>query len=176
MDLVDFLGWNDNNGIYRSQIDGEFYRVVDNILEIYDFDLLEWEDCDMPINKHHKLMSVEKVGVWSEGFEIHNEEEWELVKTRYLQKGYDVLESTMLTANNYLEDGIVFYMFLYAGCVQIIKNRYTVKRNLVLKPIDWRIKFYTRYVRRAKLDTASLFEKEYTAKWHSTDVLDTLKE
>lgn len=188
MNLVSFLEWNDNNGIYRSQIDGEFYRVVDNILEIYDFDLLEWEDCDMPINEYSKLESVEEAGFWSEGFKVQNKEDWELVKHYYSQKGFEIYQSAALRATEYLESNTVFYAFIYYGKVGTTIHELFAKRNLILKPIDWEAKHYPKHCRKIKfddetywqrnsnLDTVCLLEREYTAKWHSTNMSDILKD
>lgn len=176
MNLVNFLGWEHENGIYRSKANGQLYRVVDNRLEIYDPDLLEWGESTIPINMLYKLRSVEEVGFWSEGFKVQNKEDWELVKYYYSQKGYEIYKSAVLRATEYLENNTVFYASIYYGKVEITTSEELVKRDLVLKPIDWRIKFYTKHARRAKLDTTSLFEKEYVAKWHSADVLDILKD
>ena len=176
MNLVSFLGWENSNGIYRSETNGQFYRVVDDKLETFVPEISEWRESNIRINKLYKLKPMIEVGAWSEGFKVQNKEDWKLVKYYYSQKGFEIYKSAALRATEYLENNTVFYAFIYYGKVEITTSEELVKRDLVLKPIDWRIKFYTKYVRRAKLDTASLFEKEYTVKWHSTDVLDTLKE
>ena len=115
MDLVNFLGWEDRSGIYRSRVNGELYRIVNNRLETFVPEISDWRESNIRVNKLYKLMPMKQVGTWSEGFEIHSEEEWEFVKNYYLQ-------------------------------------------------------------RNSNLDTVCLFEREYVAKWHSTDVLDTLKD
>ena len=187
MNLVDFLGWEDSNGIYRSEVDGEFYRVVDNMLEIYDPDLLEWEDCDMPINEYSKLQTVEEVGVWREGFAIHNKERWELVKGYFLQNGYEISDSLSLIANIYLKEDIVFYVYQYYGHVQITTDTQVAKRDLILEPIKCPLKFYAEYIGRADFgekmywrinsdgSTVSLLREKAIVNWHDAGILNTLK-
>ena len=188
MNLVSFLGWEYENGMYKSNIDEETYRVTEDRLEIYNPNLLKWEVCNMPINEYSKLQSVELVGIWTEGFAIHNEIEWLFAKNYFLQKDYQVPSSLVYSANNYLEENTVFYLFPCCGKLQIITDKQTAKKDLILKPVEVDSKCTVKYAGRAKfeyetfwqrnsnLDTTSLLNKEYTAKWHGIDVLDTLKD
>lgn len=188
MNLVNFLGWENSNGIYRSEVYGELYRVVNNRLETFVPEISDWRESNIRINKLYKLKPMKQAGTWSEGFEIHNEEEWELVKAYYLQKGFDVLQNTEFRASQLIKNNVMFYAFLYYGKLETTIQELFVKRNLILKPIDWEAKHYPKHCRKIKfddetywqrnsnLDTVCLLEKEYTTKWYSTDVLDTLKE
>ena len=188
MNLIDFLGWGHDHGIYRSEVDEEFYRVVNNKLEIYDPDLLEWEECKLPINEYSKLQSVEQVGVWTESFPVHNQEEWQLVKNYYLLRNYEISNSVRLAAYNYLEDGVVFYAFPYYGHIEVISNIQIVKRDLILKSIDWEPKFYAVYTGKANFGTTmyweikpnrrevTLVEKNKVENWNTTGMLNTARE
>lgn len=188
MNLIDFLGWEHDQGIYRNEVDEECYKIVNNKLEIYDPDLLEWKECELPINEYSKLQSVEQVGVWREGFAIHNEEEWQLVKNYYLLRNYEISNSVRLAADNYLEDGIVFYVLPYYGRIQVISNIQIVKRDLTLRSIDWEPKFYAVYAGKANFGTTmyweikpnrrevALVEKDKVENWHTTGILNTARE
>lgn len=188
MNLTNFLGWEHDNGIYRSEVNGQFYRVVDDKLEIYDPNLLEWGECNMPINEYSKLESVEEVGFWSEGFKVHNKEEWELVKAYYLHKGYKTWDGVMFRANMHLEDNVPFYAFLDYGKVEVTTNKEIVKRDLILKSVDWEPKYYAMYFGKAKFgfqmywqiepnrNRVSLIEKGKVENWHSADILNTARE
>lgn len=188
MSLIKFLGWEHDYGIYRSEIDKEFYRVVDNKLEIYDTDLLVWKECDLPMNEYSKLQSVEQVGIWTEGFAVHNQEEWQLIKNYYLSRNYEIPNSARLAADNYLEDGIVFYVFPHYGHIQVFKNMQIEKRDVVLRFIDWEPKFYAVYTGGANFGTtmyweikpnrreASLVERDKVESWHTTGMLNTTRE
>lgn len=188
MNLIKFLGWEYENGMYKSNIDEETYRVTEDRLEIYNPNLLKWEVCNMPINEYSKLQSVELVGLWTEGIPIHNEIEWLFAKNYFLQRDYQVPNSLVESANNYLEENTMFYLFPYYGKLQIITEKQMVKKDVILKPIEVDSKCTVKYAgreefvyevfwqRNSNLDTVPLFKKEYEAKWHSTDVPDTQKD
>lgn len=188
MNLINFLGWEYENGMYKSNIDEEMYRVIEDKLQIYNPNLLKWEACNMPIKEYSKLQSVELVGIWTEGFAIHNEIEWLFAKNYFLHKDYEVPNSLVDSANNYLEENTVFYLFPYYGKLQIITDKQTAKKDLILKSIEVDPKCTVKYAGRAKFDyeafwqrnskcdTTSLFNKEYVVKWHSTDIPDSKKD
>lgn len=187
MDLVSFLGWENSHGVYRSKVDEKIYRIVDNKLEVYKSHSSRWENCNMPINQYYKLKHVQKVGIWSEGFEIHNEEEWQLVKTYYLQNGYGMPDGTVFSAERYIENHVAFYVWLHYGKVQITTNKEWAKRDLILKPINWEPKYHAVYAGKADFGTpmcwqinsnrctVSLVENNKVENWHSMGMLSTLK-
>lgn len=188
MSLVDFLGWASDKVLYRSEADKELYRVVNNTLEVYNPDKLEWTRCDMPINEYTTLQAVKYIGEWTEGFEIRNAEDWQLVKTYYLQNGYSKSEGVIFSADGYIENNVVFYVWPHHGRIQITTNKEWAKRDLVLKPIDWHPKYYAKYAGKAKFGTqmywqmegnrneVSLVEKDRVESWHSMGMLGTLRD
>lgn len=135
MKLVEFLNWNCKNGVYKSEVDGEIYRIVDGILEMYEPDSLEWERCNMPINKYTTLQAVKQVGEWIAGFEIYNEVNWQLVKTFYSQNGYGMPKDIVFTADRYVENRVVFYIWLEDGKIQMTTNKRWANKNLALRSI-----------------------------------------
>ena len=188
MKLIDFLGWTNNNGLYRNEVNRELYRVINNTLEVYNPDRLEWEKSVITINEYVKLQFVKQTGEWIEGFEIHNADEWQLVKTYYLQNGYAMSEGVVFSADGYIENNVVFYVWPQYGEIQITTNKERAKRNLVLKPIDWEPKFYAKYAGKAKFYgemywrievnrwEVSLIGKENVVNWNSMSMLGTLRD
>lgn len=160
MDLVNFLEWEDCFGMYKGKVDGEFYRVVDNKLEIYDSNLLDWKACDMPINEYYKLKSVERVGEWAEGFAIMGEEEWKLVKNYYSQKGYYVPHSVTAMADRYTEKNFMFYTWIHYGILQAGTFIELRRRDLMLRLINRPQEPYLKYVGKESPDSKMFWQIE----------------